>query len=94
MHGVIGVSARRNEGYLNRMASKPAVVHLDAKRVVGEISPFLRCGFAEHIGRCVYQGIYDPNSPLADSRGFRTDLLNTLREIMDGATRLVLTPLC
>ncbi|MFN8450073.1 MAG: alpha-L-arabinofuranosidase C-terminal domain-containing protein [Anaerolineae bacterium] len=38
-------------------------------------------GFAEHLGRCVYGGIYDPGSPLADERGFRTDVISALRRL-------------
>jgi alpha-N-arabinofuranosidase len=34
--------------------------------------------FLEHLGRAVYTGVYEPGSPLADKRGFRTD---TLREV-------------
>jgi alpha-N-arabinofuranosidase len=49
--------------------------------VIGDIAPGLRGGFAEHMGRCVYQGIYDPDSPLADGNGFRTDVLEALRDI-------------
>jgi alpha-N-arabinofuranosidase len=32
------------------------------------------------MGRCVYEGIYDPASPLADEQGLRTDVLAALRE--------------
>jgi alpha-N-arabinofuranosidase len=31
------------------------------------------------MGRCVYEGIYDPESPQADERGFRKDVLDALR---------------
>lgn len=58
-----------------------AKVYLDTKRVVGDISPYLFGGFAEHMGRCIYGGIYDPASPLADADGFRTDVLNALRQL-------------
>jgi len=32
------------------------------------------------MGRCVYEGIYDPKSPQADAQGFRKDVLEALRE--------------
>ncbi|MBX3001637.1 MAG: alpha-N-arabinofuranosidase [Caldilineaceae bacterium] len=32
------------------------------------------------MGRCIYEGIYDPKSPLADENGLRTDVLDALRE--------------
>jgi alpha-L-arabinofuranosidase len=35
-------------------------------------------GFAEHLGRCIYGGIYEPGSPFADEQGIRTDVLNAL----------------
>ncbi len=58
-----------------------ATVRIDAGDAVGEISPHLFGGFAEHLGRCIYGGIYDPDSPLSDSRGFRSDVLAALREM-------------
>jgi alpha-N-arabinofuranosidase len=35
--------------------------------------------FLEHLGRAVYEGVYDPKSPLADSNGFRKDVLAEVR---------------
>ncbi len=32
------------------------------------------------MGRCVYEGIYDPTSPLADANGLRTDVIAALRD--------------
>lgn len=61
--------------------SKPARITIDSKRVIGEISPLLFSGFAEHLGRCIYQGIYDPASPQADENGLRRDVLAALREL-------------
>jgi alpha-L-arabinofuranosidase len=31
--------------------------------------------FLEHLGRSIYEGVYDPKSPLADANGFRKDVL-------------------
>jgi alpha-L-arabinofuranosidase len=58
-----------------------ARVVLDNDRIIGSISPRLFGGFAEHMGRCVYGGIYDPSSPQADERGFRRDVQEALREM-------------
>jgi alpha-N-arabinofuranosidase len=58
-----------------------ARVVLDNERTIGTISPLLFGGFAEHMGRCVYGGIYDPSSPQADERGFRRDVQAALREM-------------
>jgi alpha-N-arabinofuranosidase len=58
-----------------------AQITIDTDRAVGEVSPLLFGGFAEHMGRCVYQGIYDPQSPHADERGYRQDVLATLKQL-------------
>ena len=53
---------------------------IDRNRTIAPISPLLFGGFIEHMGRCVYEGIYDPKSPLSDEQGLRTDVLASLRE--------------
>jgi alpha-L-arabinofuranosidase len=62
------------------MSTQSAQIYIDTNRTIGEISPLLFGGFAEHMGRCIYGGIYDPDSPHADERGLRTDVLAALRE--------------
>jgi alpha-L-arabinofuranosidase len=47
----------------------------DRNRLVETDSPF------RHMGRCIYGGIFEPTSPLADEHGFRTDVLSALREL-------------
>ncbi|MEV7968500.1 alpha-N-arabinofuranosidase [Sphaerisporangium sp. NPDC088356] len=37
--------------------------------------------FVEHLGRCVYTGIYEPGHPTADEDGFRRDVLELTREL-------------
>lgn len=37
--------------------------------------------FVEHMGRCVYTGIFEPDHPTADARGFRGDVLDLTREL-------------
>lgn len=37
--------------------------------------------FLEHFHRQVYGGVYDPRSPFADDHGFRTDVIEALRQI-------------
>ncbi len=37
--------------------------------------------FVEHIGRCVYGGIYEPGHPSADAKGFRSDVLALTKEL-------------
>jgi alpha-N-arabinofuranosidase len=40
--------------------------------------------FVEHMGRCVYGGIFEPRHPTANEHGFRQDVLALIREL--GAT--------
>jgi alpha-N-arabinofuranosidase len=61
--------------------SSNARIYIDTNRVISEISPLLFSGFAEHMGRCIYEGIYDPSSPHADEKGLRTDVLAALKEL-------------
>ncbi len=56
-------------------------LHLDTNYNAGEIDNRIFGGFAEHMGRCIYEGIYDPESPLSDSRGFRLDVLEALKKL-------------
>jgi alpha-N-arabinofuranosidase len=58
-----------------------AGIYLDTNRQISPISPLLFSGFAEHMGRCIYEGIYDPQSPHADECGLRKDVLAVLREL-------------
>jgi alpha-N-arabinofuranosidase len=64
------------------MDQTTARIEIDTERVISEIPRTLFGGFAEHLGRCIYGGLYDPQSPHADERGFRTDVLGLLRDEM------------
>ena len=37
--------------------------------------------FLEHLGRAIYEGIYDPGSKLSDSNGFRKDVMEEMRKL-------------
>jgi alpha-N-arabinofuranosidase len=57
----------------------PAALHLDTQHNRGVLDPRIFSGFLEHLGRCVYEGVYDPGNPLSDERGFRRDVIESLR---------------
>ena len=57
---------------------------LDPDFTIGEVPRRLFGSFVEHMGRCVYTGIYEPGHPEADEDGFRQDVLELVREL--GAT--------
>ena len=48
-------------------APPEARIKIDTERVVGQVDARLFGNFAEHLGRCIYGGIYDEGSPLADA---------------------------
>ena len=48
---------------------------------IGEVHRRLFGSFVEHMGRCVYTGIYEPGHPRADADGFREDVLDLVREL-------------
>lgn len=58
-----------------------AVVRAFVDEVVTEIDPRIYSGFVEHLGRCIYGGIYDPAHPTADAGGFRMDVADAVREL-------------
>src|SRR6204780_5445272 len=62
-------------------ASGAARVYLDTRRTVSPIDRNLFGSFLEHLGRAIYEGIYDPGSKLSDSNGFRKDTLEEIRKI-------------
>jgi alpha-L-arabinofuranosidase len=58
-----------------------AKIILDPAHTVGPINRRLFGSFVEHLGRCVYNGIYEPEHPSADKDGFRTDVMDLVREL-------------
>jgi alpha-N-arabinofuranosidase len=58
-----------------------ARIVVDGAFPVGAIDRRLFGTFVEHIGRCVYGGIFEPDHPTADENGFRGDVLALTREL-------------
>ena len=58
-----------------------ARIKIDTDRAVGEVDPHLFGNFTEHLGRCIYGGIYDEGNPLSDSDGFRQDVMQAVRDL-------------
>jgi alpha-N-arabinofuranosidase len=53
----------------------------------GPVDPRVFGGFLEHMGRAVYEGVYDPGSRHADADGCRSDVLAALRRLRMTAMR-------
>lgn len=64
-----------------RRVVKSSKIILDRSYVVGKIDNRLFGSFVEHLGRCVYEGLYEPSHPLADELGFRKDVLDMVRDL-------------
>jgi alpha-N-arabinofuranosidase len=58
-----------------------AKITVDPDFRVGAIDRRLFGTFVEHLGRCVYTGIYEPDHREADENGFRKDVLEYVREL-------------
>ncbi|HEX6114829.1 MAG TPA: hypothetical protein VFZ10_21215, partial [Geminicoccaceae bacterium] len=56
-------------------------VLLDRDFAIGTTDRRLFGAFVEHLGRCVYEGIWEPGHPTADDQGFRGDVLALVREL-------------
>jgi alpha-N-arabinofuranosidase len=61
--------------------SEKATIVLNRNLRIGEIDPRLFGSFVEHLGRCVYGGIYEPGHPEADAEGFREDVIELVKEL-------------
>ena len=54
------------------------IIHTD--ELLGTISPYLHGHFAEHLGRCCYDGLWvGLDSPIPNQSGFRTDVVDALK---------------
>jgi len=55
--------------------------------VIDRVDPRIFGGFIEHVGRAIYEGIYEPDHPQADQQGFRQDTIELVRRLDMPVTR-------
>jgi alpha-N-arabinofuranosidase len=87
--GIVGVTACSAElltsrslfGQAKVSATSAARVYVDTRRTISPIDPNLFGSFLEHLGRAIYEGIYDPKSKLADDNGFRKDVADEIKKL-------------
>ena len=60
---------------------KKTKIFADANLNVGAIDRHIFGSFIEHLGRAVYEGIYEPGHPAADENGFRKDVIGLIKEL-------------
>jgi alpha-L-arabinofuranosidase len=61
--------------------AQPVRIYADSRRTLSPISRELFGSFLEHLGRAIYEGIYDPQSKLSDANGFRKDVLDEILKL-------------
>ena len=60
---------------------KKARMIVDKELKVAEIDKRMYGSFVEHLGRAVYDGLYQPGHPLSDEDGFRKDVIELVKEL-------------
>ncbi|KAF8249106.1 Arabinosidase C [Wilcoxina mikolae CBS 423.85] len=63
------------------LTSSDPSISIDPTRILSPIAPEIYSGFTEHMGRCIYGGLYSPGHPLSDANGFRTDVIAAIKEL-------------
>jgi alpha-N-arabinofuranosidase len=58
-----------------------ARARVDPRDVISVIDRRIFGGFVEHLGRHIYDGIFEPGHPSADAEGFRTDVIELVKEL-------------
>ncbi len=60
---------------------KQARISIDREVEVSRVDERIFSSFIEHLGRAVYEGIYQPGSKFADEDGLRKDTISLIREL-------------
>lgn len=59
-----------------------AIIKINEKKKLSRIEPEVYGHFSEHLGRCVYEGLYvGDDSQIPNENGMRTDVVEALREM-------------
>ena len=58
---------------------KKARISIDKYNILAPIDDRIYGSFIEHLGRAVYEGIYQPGQATADEEGFRRDTMELIR---------------
>ena len=57
-------------------------LYINENHKKGHINPELYGHFSEHLGRCIYEGLYvGENSVIPNQNGMRTDVVEALKEM-------------
>ena len=61
--------------------SKTAKMIIDKDFRISKVDERIYGSFIEHLGRAVYDGLYQPGNPLSDDDGFRKDVIDLVKEL-------------
>jgi alpha-N-arabinofuranosidase len=64
-----------------QMPTNRASVLIDTAAPTKTYNRMIFGGFLEHFDNQIYGGVFEPGSPLADKQGFRTDVIEALKEL-------------
>ena len=67
--------------FASHIQAQNARIKIDVERTIGEVDKHIYGNFVEHLGRCVYGGIYDPGNKLSDKNGYRKDVMDAVKEL-------------
>jgi alpha-N-arabinofuranosidase len=56
-----------------------ARIKIDLDRTIGEVHPHVFGNFAEHLGRCIYGGLFEESSSLSTPEGYRKDVMEAVK---------------
>ncbi|MDF2844866.1 MAG: abfA [Herbinix sp.] len=60
---------------------KKVYMNIDRLNKISVIDKRIYGSFIEHLGRAVYNGIYEPGHPMANSKGFRKDVIQMVKDL-------------
>ncbi len=63
------------------MDNERAKITVEKGNIIGKVDKNVFGSFAEHLGRCIYNGIYEPKHGEADEYGFRKDVMDLVKEL-------------
>jgi len=64
-----------------RAQNLQAKIKIDIERRIGDVDKLLYGNFTEHLGRCIYGGIYEPAASQANVDGFRKDVIAATKDL-------------
>src|SRR5512143_3574631 len=77
----------RRRAFKERDRMETTTLTLHTQFQIGPVDERIFGGFLEHMGRAVYEGVYDPKSRHADEAGCRKDVCSALTRLKMTAMR-------